>query len=101
MKRFATLAVAANQAGRQLDPLTGQELDAECAIDPRLLPRFDWPISPALQMAISGAISEAIAANVSLHDTCDRVVDVLEGHGIVLSCDDLRSLVGSHILSVS
>ena len=101
MKRFATVAYAANQAGRQLDPLTGQVLDDECAIDPRLLPRLDWPISPTLQVAISGAISDAIAANVSLHDACNRVVGVLEGHGIVLSCDDLRSLVGSHGLGVS
>jgi hypothetical protein len=101
VKRFATVAIAAHQAGRQLDPLTGQALEAECAIDPRLLPRLDRPISPALQMAISSAISEAIAANVSLPETCDRVVDVLEAHGIVLSRDDLRSLVGSHVLSVS
>jgi hypothetical protein len=101
LKRFATVAVAGRQAGRQLDPYTGQMLDEECAIDPRLLPRFDSPISPALQVAISGAISEAIAANASLHDTCDHVVDVLERHGIVLSRDDLRSLVGSHVLSVS
>jgi hypothetical protein len=101
LKRFATAAIAATQVGRQLDPLTGQELAADYAIDPRLLPRFDWPISPALQVAISGAISEAIAANVSLPETCDRVVGVLERHGIVLSRDDLRALVGSHVLSVS
>jgi hypothetical protein len=101
VKRFATVADAATQSCRQVDPLTGQVLGDDYAIDPRLLPRLDWPISPKLQVAISGAISEAIAANVSLVETCDRIVGVLDGYGITLSRDDLRALVGSHSLGVS
>lgn len=101
MKRFATLADAATQAGRHLDPLTGRVLDDELAIDPRLLPRLDWPISPAMQLAISNAISEAIATNVSLLDACDRIVSVLAGYGITLTRDELGALVGAHSLSVT
>lgn len=92
---------AASQAGRGLDPLTGRLLEETPSIDPRLLPRLDWPVSPALQQALSNAVSDAIAANVSLHDACDRLIGVLAGHGVVVSRDELGALLGAHSLSVS
>ena len=101
VKRLLSILDVAEQAHRGLDPLTGRILSEETAIDPRLLPRLDWPISPVLQQAISSVVSDAIAANVSLTDACERIMNVLNGHGIDLSRDDLGALVTSHSLGVS
>jgi hypothetical protein len=66
-----------------------------------MLPHVDWPVSPMVQRAVSAAVSEAIDAGLSLRDTFERVRSALEGCGIILSQDDIKTCIGAHSLGLT
>ena len=98
MKRLDTPITILRQANRAADPLTGRILDSESGFDQSLLPRLDWPVSPALQRAVTGAVNEAIALHLSFADATAGVARALGAFGIQLAPDELLAVVRSNAL---
>jgi hypothetical protein len=101
MKRLANTTAVLREAGRGIDPMTGSVLDAIPNFDPQLLPHADWPISPRLQRAISGCVSDAIHRSLSLRETVDIVRRTLEGYSIRMTDDDVHACIGANTISLS
>jgi len=68
--------------------MTGSVLEHAPNFDPSMLPHVDWPISPTVERAIHGVISEAIDARLSLRDAYASVRAALEQYGIVLPAEE-------------
>jgi hypothetical protein len=98
MKRLDTTATILRQANRAIDPLTGRVLETGPQFDLSLLPRLDWPVSPALQSAVASAVNDAIALQLSFTDATASVARALSKFGIQLAPDELLAVVRSNAL---
>lgn len=93
MKRLTGLETILQQANRALDPLSGRLLERRPGFDPRLLLDPSTPIAPWVEHLIVATVNEAIALNLPLVDALERLTAALERSGIILSVDDLHSLL--------
>lgn len=98
MKRLDTTSTMLRQANRAVDPLTGRILETGPQFDLSLLPRLDWPVSPALQSAVASAVNDAIALQLSFTEATACVARALNKFGIQLAPDELLDVVRSNVL---
>jgi hypothetical protein len=91
MKRLSTIHHMQQQANRHRTPV---------AAAPALgsLPQLDWPCTPALQRAITGAVSEALSLRLSATEASGRVAQALGVFGVQLEPDALDAVVRSSAL---
>ena len=92
MKRLDTLEASLRRAGRQSPAFDGAQNPFLVGIDHTLISHTPWPISPHLLQTLDLAVSEAIAAGLTVRDGAERMVQVLADFGIFLSSDDLVEL---------
>jgi hypothetical protein len=92
VKRLDTLEASLRRAGRSTTQFDGTHAPRFADIDPTLISHTPWPISPHLLHTLDLAVSEAIAAGLTVRDGAERMVQVLSDFGIFLSPDDLVKL---------
>jgi hypothetical protein len=61
-------------------------------------PDVDWPLAPAVERAIMSAMREAISVGLSIAEITEQLTDILHRFEIELSPDDVRSIVGAHVM---
>jgi hypothetical protein len=95
VKRLSTIEHTVRRAGRTINPMDGAIVSAPPAFDPALIPHAGWPISPLLLQMLDMAVTEAIAAGLTVCDGVERMVQVLADFGIFLSSDELVELASA------
>ena len=64
-------------------------------------PDVDWPLGPAVEQVILTTLREAISIGMSIAEITEQLTDVLGRFEIELPPDDLRSIVGAHVIGAA
>jgi hypothetical protein len=64
-------------------------------------PDVDWPLAPAVERAIMSALRDAVSVGMSIAELTERLTEVLTRFEIELPQDDVRSIVGAHVMGAA
>jgi hypothetical protein len=61
----------------------------------------DWPLAPAVERAIMSALRDAVSVGMSVAELTERLTEVLRRFEIELPQEDVRSIVGAHVMGAA
>jgi len=97
----STVSVSRSVRGGDVHPSAFTAFSSSLTAQVPFAPDVDWPLAPAVERAIMCALREAVSVGMSIAELTEQLNHVLRRFEIELPADDVRSIVGAHVMGAA